>query len=63
MGLFGFVGNVVSASVKVVATPIAATVDVVKIATGNEADTTKKLLKSVGNDLEDAGDQITGDYL
>ena len=63
MGLFGFVGNVVSASVKVAATPIAATVDVVKIATGNEADTTKKLLKSVGDDLEDAGDQITGDYL
>ena len=63
MGLFGFVGNVVSASVKVVATPIAATVDVVKIATGNEADTTKKLLKSVGDDLEDAGAQITGDYL
>ena len=63
MGLFGFVGNVVSASVKVVVTPIAATVDVVKIATGNEADTTKKLLKSVGSDLDDAGDQITGDYL
>ena len=63
MGLFGFVGNVVSASVKVVATPIAATVDIVKIATGDEADTTKNLLRSIDDDLEDAGDQITGDYL
>lgn len=62
MGLFGFVGNVVSATVKVVATPIAATVDVVKIATGNEADTTKNLLKSIDDDLEDAGDQMTGGY-
>ena len=62
MGLFGFVGNVVSASVKVVATPIAATVDVVKIATGNEADTIKNLLRSIDDDLEDAGDEMTGGY-
>ena len=62
MGLFGFVGNVVSATVKVVVSPIGATLDVVKIATGNEADTTKNLLKSIDDDLEDAGDQMTGGY-
>jgi len=58
MGLFGFLGDIASAAVKVVVTPIAVIADVVSIATGNEAKATKNLIKSVGEDLEDAGDEI-----
>ena len=58
MGLFGFIGEVASATIKVAATPIAAAVDVVSIATGNEPDATKNLIKSAGEDLEDAGNEI-----
>ena len=59
MGLFGAIGNLVSGAVKIAVTPIAASIDVVTIATGNEADNTKKLLKSAGEDLAEAGDEIT----
>lgn len=58
MGLFDFIGSVASATIKIAATPIAAAIDVVNIATGSEADTTKKLIKSVGDDLEDAIDDF-----
>lgn len=58
MGLFGFIGDIASAAIKVAATPIAATSDIISVATGNEADATKKLYKSVGKDLEQAADEI-----
>ena len=54
----GFLGNLVSGLVKVVATPIAVTVDLGKVAVGIEADTTKDLLNSAMDDLSDAGDDI-----
>lgn len=58
MGLFGFIGNVASSAIKVAATPVAAVVDVACVATGSKADTTKNLLKSAGDDLQEAGDEI-----
>jgi len=58
MGLFGFIGDVVGATVKVVLTPIAVVKDVVNIATDNEASSTKDLLKSAGDDLSNAVDEI-----
>ena len=53
-----FFGNVFSAVVKTALTPIAVAKDVVNVAVGIEADATKKHLKSVGEDLEDAGDDL-----
>lgn len=61
MGLFSILGDVASATIKLAATPITATVDVVKIATGSEPDSTKELIKSAGKDLEDAVDELTGE--
>lgn len=58
MGLFEFIGDVASATIKVAATPLAAASDVVSAATGGKADATKKLIKSVGEDLEDAADEL-----
>jgi hypothetical protein len=58
MGFFDFVGDVVSASVKVALTPVAVVKDAVNIATGEEPDATKSLLESAGEDLEDAMDEI-----
>lgn len=58
MGLFDLVGDVVGATVKIALTPVAIVDDVVNVATGNEADTTKNLIKSAGKDLEDATNEI-----
>jgi hypothetical protein len=60
MGLFDIVGSVVSATVKTALTPVAVVKDAYNVATGEEADTTKNLLSSAGEDLEDAWDE-TGD--
>ena len=56
----GFFSNIISATVKVVLTPIAIVADAVKVATGQEADTTKDLLRSAGKDAENAIDDATG---
>lgn len=61
MGLFGFIGEIASATVKVVATPIAVVADIASIATGNEADNTKDLIKSIGSDLSDSIEEISGE--
>jgi hypothetical protein len=61
MGLFGFIGEIASATVKVVATPLTITKDVIDIATGNEAENTSKLLDSVGNNIEKGFDKLTED--
>lgn len=58
--MFGFISELASATIKSASTPIAMAKDVVNIATGNEADETKKLLDSAINDLEKAADKATG---
>lgn len=60
MGLFGILGNVVSATVKTALTPVAVIKDVYNVAVGEEADATKNLISSAGEDLGDALDE-TGD--
>ena len=60
MGLFGALADLASATVKVAITPVAVVADVVSVATGNEADNTKKLLKSACDDVIDSSDEITG---
>ena len=56
----GFFSNILSATVKVVLTPVAIVADVVSIVKGDEPDNTKDLLKSAGDDFDDAIDQATG---
>ncbi|HQV53962.1 MAG TPA: hypothetical protein PLX17_00525 [Chitinophagaceae bacterium] len=56
----GFFSSITSAIVKTVLTPVAVVKDVVNIATGEEADATKELLQSAGEDLEDAIDDACG---
>jgi hypothetical protein len=54
----GFFSNIISATVKTVLTPVAVVKDVVNVATGNEADTTKNLLNSAKDDASDALDDL-----
>ena len=56
----GFFSNILSATVKVVLTPVAVVADVVSIVKGDEPDNTKDLLKSAGDDFDDAIDEATG---
>jgi hypothetical protein len=58
--MFDILTNLVSATVKTALTPIAVAKDVVNIATGEEADATKSLLKSAAEDAEEAIDEATG---
>lgn len=57
----GFFSDIVSATVKTALTPVAIVKDAVNVAVGNDADETKKLLESVGEDVESAVDNITGE--
>lgn len=61
MGLFDFITDVASATVKVALTPIAVVKDVVNIATDTEPTATKDLLQSAGEDLAEAGNEIIPD--
>ena len=56
----GFFSEILSATVKVVLTPIAIVKDAVEVVKGEEPENTKKLLKSAGKDFDDAIDEITG---
>lgn len=56
----GFFSSITSAIIKTVLTPVAVAKDVVNIVTGEEPDTTKELLQSAGEDLDDAIDEATG---
>lgn len=56
----GFFSNIISATVKTVLTPVAIVKDVVNVAVGEEPETTKELLKSAGEDLDQAIDDATG---
>ena len=57
----GFLSNLISATVKTAITPVAVIKDVVDVATGGEAENTKKLLKSAAKDAERAGDTMLGE--
>jgi hypothetical protein len=58
----GFFSNIISATVKTALTPVAVVKDVVNVATGNEADSTKNLLESAQNDASDAlNDLVDGE--
>lgn len=50
----GFFSNLISAGIKTVISPVAIAVDVVKVVKGEDPNTTKDLLNSVGNDVSDA---------
>lgn len=57
----GFLGNIISATVKTALTPVAVVKDAVDLASGNEPENTKKLLNSAAKDAERAGDTILGE--
>ena len=59
--IMGFLTNLVSATVKTVLTPVAIVKDVIDVATGEEAENTKRLLKSAAKDAERAGDTMLGE--
>lgn len=57
-------GNLFGSIVKVALTPIAMVKDVVNVATGEEADATKDLIKSAGDDVKEATDDLAdGDII
>ena len=58
MGLFDIIGDLTSASVKIALTPVAVVKDVINIATGEDPNATKDLIKSAGEDIENAGDEL-----
>lgn len=58
MGLFDALTSLASATVKTALTPVAIVKDAANIITGEEANSTKDLLKSAVNDAADAVDEI-----
>lgn len=54
----GFFSNIISATVKTALTPIAVAKDAVNVVIGEEADETKKLLESAGDDAKEAADDL-----
>lgn len=56
----GFFSGILSAAVKVALTPVAVVTDAVAIVKGDEPNNTKDLLKSAGEDFDDAMDEATG---
>lgn len=61
MGLFGFIGDIASASIKVVTTPITVVQDITGVVTGGDTNNTKKQFESIGEDLSDSLEEITGE--
>lgn len=60
----GFLTNVLSATVKTALTPIAVAKDVINVATGEEIDSTKSLLESAKDDIEESFEDIgDGEFL
>ena len=55
----GFFSNMVSATVKMALTPIAVVKDSVNVVTGDEPDTTKELLESAYDDVEEGFDDLS----
>jgi len=58
----GFLDNIVSATIKTALTPLAVVKDAVNIATGEDADSSKKLLNSAAEDFSDALDSLYGEH-
>jgi hypothetical protein len=54
----GFFDNIISATIKTIITPVVVVKDVVNVVTGEEAESTKKHIKSISDDVEDAFDDI-----
>ncbi len=54
----GFLTNMFSATVKTVLTPVAIIKDTVNIVTGEEPDTTKNLISSAVEDVEEGFDDL-----
>jgi hypothetical protein len=54
----GFLSKMFSATVKATLTPVAILKDVANIATGEEANATKRLLESASDDFYDATDDL-----
>jgi len=54
----GFLGKIISATVKTALTPVAVVKDAVDIVQGEEPEATKDLLQSAGEDVKDAGDDL-----
>lgn len=60
----GFLGSLISGTIKVALTPIAIVTDVIEVVNDNEPDTTQNLLKSALDDIETSVDDLTkGDIL
>jgi len=57
----GFLTNLISATVKTALTPVAIVKDTIDVASGKDAENTKRLLKSASKDAERAGDTIMGE--
>ena len=58
MGLFDIISSAASAVVKTALTPVAVVADVVDTAMGNDANNTKKHVKSIGDDVADTLDEL-----
>jgi hypothetical protein len=58
MSLFGFLGDIAGATVKVALTPVAVLKDAANVITGNETDSTERLIKEAGKDLSKSIDEI-----
>jgi hypothetical protein len=54
----GFLSNVLSATVKTALAPIAIVKDAASVVIGEEADATKGLLESAGDDVKEATDDL-----
>lgn len=61
MGLFGFIGEVVSASVKVAVSPIAIASDVIGSVSDGETESTARLVKGIDQNIEGAFDELLGE--
>ncbi len=58
MGLFDFIGDIASATIKTALTPVAITVDTIKVMGGEEPDSTIDLLGSIAEDVEDGFNEL-----
>lgn len=55
----GFLSNILGATVKAALTPVAVVKDVVNVAIGEDADATKQLIESAGEDVKEAADNLS----
>lgn len=54
----GFLSGLTGALVKTALTPLAVVKDAVNVVTGEEADATKELLESAGDDVKEASEDL-----